>query len=81
MTWQADVRTLRLVREEDMSGVSGTGIVAVGVMFPTGRVVLEWLDTTKTGIRSLGIYGSIDEVVVIHGHGGATTVVWNDATA
>ena len=42
--FKADGRRFRLVREEDESGVSGTGVVAVGVEFPSGAVVFEWLN-------------------------------------
>jgi hypothetical protein len=33
------VRVFQLMRDEDVSGVSGIGRVAVGVIFPSGRVV------------------------------------------
>lgn len=32
----------RLVRHEDVSGVSGTGVVAEGVLFSSGKAVLSW---------------------------------------
>jgi len=38
------LRMVQLMRDEDPSGVSGVGRVAVGVVFPSGKVVLEWLD-------------------------------------
>ena len=38
------LRVFHLLRDEDPSGVSGVGRVAVGVVFPSGKVVLEWLD-------------------------------------
>ena len=59
-----------LMRVEDESGVSGTGAVAQGVVFTDGTVALRWM----TGLRSTGIYDSIEDVEKIHGHGGKTLV-------
>ncbi|MFF3358364.1 hypothetical protein ACFYWN_38440 [Streptomyces sp. NPDC002917] len=59
-----------LVRTEDVTGVSGTGIVAGGVIFPDGTVAMRW----NTGTSSTAIYDSIDDVTEIHGHNGATVV-------
>jgi hypothetical protein len=69
---QAVLRLFYLVRDEDVSGVSGIGHVAVGVIFPSGRVVLEWFGTD----RSFGIHDSLDHVERIHGHGGKTRIVF-----
>lgn len=60
-----------LQRIEDDSGVSGTGIVARGVIFPSGKAVLEW----QTFHTSLAIYQNIQDVEAIHGHHGKTLVV------
>src|SRR5215469_6427295 len=66
------LRVFELLRDEDPSGVSGLGRVAVGVVFPSGKVVLEWLGAHNT----LGIYDSLGRVEHIHGHGGKTRVVF-----
>jgi hypothetical protein len=63
-----------LVRYEDATGVSGTGVVAEGVQFSTGKCVLAWL----TRFESLCIYDSIDDIRRIHGHDGKTHVSWLD---
>lgn len=60
-----------LNRIEDESGVSGTGVVARGVIFPSGKAVLEW----QTFHTSLCIYNNISDVESIHGHNGKTKVV------
>lgn len=60
-----------LNRIEDESGVSGTGVVAVGFIFPNGQCVLSWL-TDKT---SIAIYPDIETVKAIHGHNGKTQVI------
>lgn len=66
------MRCFELYRHEDESGVSGTGIVALGVQFPSGRCVMEW---QRPG-ASIGFYHSIDILMDIHGHGGLTVVRW-----
>ena len=61
-----------LRRDEDESGVSGTGIVAEGVQFACGWCALSWLTT----YQSCGIYPSIEELERIHGHDGRTKVIF-----
>lgn len=68
------MKTFHLLRHEDKSGVSGTGIVAEGVVFSTGKVSLGWL----TLVKSVAVYDSIEDCEVIHGHNGATQIVWQD---
>jgi hypothetical protein len=63
-----------LHRTEDISGCSGVGQVAEGVRFTDGTVALRW----TTRLRSTAVYDSVDDLVAIHGHDGATTVVWTD---
>jgi len=66
------VRTFRLLRDRDVSGVSGTGIVAEGVQFTDGTVAIRWL----TEKASTVIWANLDDAMSIHGHDGATQVVW-----
>ena len=68
------MRRFFLVRDEDVSGVSGTGTVAEGVLFSTGKCVLAWM----TRYRSVAVYDSIEELEAIHGHDGRTRVFWRD---
>lgn len=67
-------RRFELCRLDDVSGVSGTGTVAEGVCFSTGKCVIEWLSRTP----SLGIFDSVEELLTIHGHQGSTELVWLD---
>lgn len=60
-----------LSREEDVSGTSGVGVVARGVILPSGKCVLEWTSFHT----SIAIYNNIQDVESIHGHGGKTKVV------
>lgn len=67
------MRTFILLRNRDVSGVSGTGKVAEGVEFSTGRVVVHWIANEH---RSTVVWDSIESVMAIHGHDGATQVVF-----
>lgn len=67
-------KRLHLERDEDVSNVSGTGIVAYGILFPDGTVVLRW----DTKVRSTVYYDSIYDLRVITGHGGKTRIVFDD---
>lgn len=68
-------RRFELVRQEDVSGVSGTGVVAHGVQFPDGTVVLRW---SVGEHQSTVNWANIEAVVAIHGHDGRTVVEWID---
>ncbi|WP_205860617.1 hypothetical protein [Phycicoccus sp. HDW14] len=68
-------RRFELQRDRDVSGVSGTGVVAEGVEFSDGVAVVRWLGEH----RSTVVWPSIDSVRKIHGHNGATRVVYLDA--
>jgi hypothetical protein len=68
------LRRFFLDRTEDVSGTSGVGVVAEGVVFTDGTVVLRWI----TELRSTAVYGGIEDVAAIHGHEGSTMVVWMD---
>lgn len=63
-----------MIRHADVSGISGTGKVIEGIVFPSGKVALEW----QTSTSSISIYDSIDDAVEIHGHDGATELIWID---
>lgn len=63
-----------LLRDVDETGISGDGYVAQGVKFFDGTCVLRW----RTRTRTTAVYASLDDLIEIHGHGGATRVVWID---
>jgi hypothetical protein len=67
-------RRFRLLRYVDVSGVSGTGIVAEGVQFSDGSVALRWHGEYPTTT----VWDSIESLVAVHGHEGATVVDWID---
>lgn len=59
-------------RKVDVSGTSGTGWVAEGVVFHDGTVALRW----RTDTASTGLYGSMEELKKIHGHEGNTEIIF-----
>jgi len=63
--------TFTLYRKKDISGISGTGYVAVGVEFPSGNIIIEWIVGDH---RSIEIHNSMDDLLAIHGHNGSTEV-------
>jgi hypothetical protein len=67
-------RRFWLVRHHDVSGVSGTGIVAEGTLWSSGQVAVHWPGRPQCTSN----WGSLDELLAVHGHGGWTTVEWID---
>lgn len=70
-------RRFVLFRVEDVSGCSGTGVVADGVQFPDGVVALRWRPG-PVGRPTTAVHADIASVEAVHGHGGRTHVVWLD---
>lgn len=68
------MRRFVLNRLIDVNGISGTGTVVYGVQFPDGTVVYRWNTVTATTV----VADSIDDVMSIHGHDGATVLEWID---
>jgi hypothetical protein len=68
------MRRFQLVREEDVSGISGVGIVAEGIQFSDGTVAMKWL----TPLSIAEIAPSVVVLEEVHGHGGKTRVVYLD---
>lgn len=68
------LRRFHFDRKCDVSGVSGCGVVASGVMWDDGKVAIHWEGTHS----SINIYNSIEDMIYIHGHNGSTTIVWDD---
>jgi hypothetical protein len=68
------MRRFVLMRSEDVSGTSGTGVVAEGIQFSNGQVALHW----TTQLQSVAVFDNIATVEQIHGHEGKTLVEWLD---
>lgn len=69
------LRTFELHRAEDVSGVSGPGVVADGVVFPDGRCAYRWRGHLATTVTA----DCVADVEAIHGHQGRTRIVWTGA--
>lgn len=70
-------RPFLLQRDRDISGVSGTGTVADGVLWPDGTASVRW----RGEHPSVVFWDRGEESIAhVHGHGGATRVVWADET-
>lgn len=68
------IKTFYLNRMTDVNGLSGTGIVAVGVVYPNGKAHMQWISFKS----SFEMHESVESLIDIHGHGGATQLVWGD---
>lgn len=78
-------RTFILYRDVDVTGISGTGPVADGVVFPDGVTVMRWRDVqgpnAERGVRpTIVVHESPESVEALHGHGGATRIEWGAST-
>jgi hypothetical protein len=67
-------RPFLMHRREDISGVSGTGLVAHGVRHADGTATVWWFGKWPTETR----HRSMESVIGIHGHGGRTEIRWCD---
>jgi len=68
------MRRFELHRGADVSGISGTGIVAEGVEFTNGMCAITW----NSPHRTVTFSESIKSVGAVHGHEGSTKIVWID---
>lgn len=69
-------RRFLLVRNTDVTGVSGTGHVAEGIEYSDGVCSMHWVVPPA---QSTTVYKSIEDVVSIHGHNGSTQVLFLDS--
>ena len=74
---KSNIRTFQVVRDEDVSGVSGTGVIAEGVLFSSGKVFVNWISMHKI----VEMADSVAEWEAVHGHEGRTKIVWDDEAA
>lgn len=64
------MKIFRLNRHEDVHGNSGTGVVAIGVIYPNGKVSMSW----RTDLATVVIADSITVIEQLHGHNGKTEI-------
>lgn len=70
----SEMRRFVLDRAFDPTGTSGVGIVAEGVQFSNGGVVIHWLSQ----LEAVNVYANATVLERLHGHGGNTSIVWLD---
>lgn len=70
----SDTVRFHLHRDVDVTGASGTGHVADGVVWPDGTVSVRWRGDRKSTVH----WDRLDDALAVHGHGGATRIVWAD---
>ena len=71
---QLGMRRFLLIRERDITGVSGTGIVAEGAEFTNGLAVMRWLREPY----AVGVFQCVTDLLAVHGHEGATYIHFID---
>lgn len=69
-------RLFYLQRDNDVSGISGTGRVADGVLWPDGSVEIRWRGERPSSVH----WDCLADPAFIHGHGGVTQIVWDPRT-
>lgn len=68
-------RRFYLQRHHDVTGTSGSGRVADGVLWPDGTATIRWRGEHQSTVH----WDRIDSAERVHGHGGATEIVWIDS--
>ena len=66
-------RKFKLVRDDDETGISGTGVVAEGIEFSNGMCAMCWL----TAMHSVAVYPNVRQLEAIHGHNGRARIVFD----
>lgn len=70
-------RRFEIIRTADVTGVSGTGVVADGCQFPAGSVAICWRGTHSSTV----IWRCIEDALHVHGHAANTQIRWLDDEA
>lgn len=74
------MKLFTLVRREDVTGVSGTGVVAEGVLFGDGSAVTRWLSGPYHSTVIWPAPNAFEAINKIHGHDGKTVIEWSELT-
>ena len=67
-----------LYRREDATGVSGTGVVATGVVWPDGHAALRWKADDHDAASSTSAWTSVADLLRVHGHDGLSEIIYLD---
>lgn len=68
------MRRFELHRDVDVTGASGTGVVAEGCVWSDGTASVRWKGETKSTVH----WDEAESVEKIHGHNGMSRIVWID---
>jgi hypothetical protein len=69
-------RRFELHRDEDETGISGTGVVAEGMVCRDGVAMMRWLTEWPSSVCYYE--RGADAIQALHGHGGKTRMVYLD---
>lgn len=72
-----DHRRFYLQRDHDVTGASGTGRVADGVLWPDGTVTVRWRGERPSTVH----WDRLTDAEAVHGHNGMSRIVWIDGEA
>lgn len=67
-------RRFVFLRDEDETGISGTGLVVMGVMYPDGVCHYRWITEWRTDQQA----PTLEHLYRLHGHQGRTRIVFLD---
>ncbi|WP_369214416.1 hypothetical protein [Streptomyces flavofungini] len=67
-------RRFHLQRDHDVTGMSGTGRVADGILWPDGTVSVRWAGDRPSTV----FWERLEDAAHVHGYGGHTRIVWDD---
>lgn len=72
-------RRFFLHRTDDVTGVHDDGVIAVGVQFASGVVVLNWLPGRTVHYGSVATWQDLDSMKATHLHSRSNTeLIWID---
>ena len=69
------MRRFLLVRNDDVTGKSGVGIIGEGIEWRGGTADLHWVTDYESFVHWPG---GVDAILAVHGHEGATVVRFLD---
>ena len=69
------MRRFVLVRNEDITGRSGVGIIGEGIEWRGGTADLHWVTDYESFVHWPG---GVDAILAVHGHEGATVIRFLD---
>lgn len=70
-------RRFVFIRDDDETGISGTGLVVMGVLYPDGRCHYRWMTKYQTDQGA----DDLETLYAVHGHEGRTRIVFLDDEA